>query len=195
MKSRFILYRRGEVYYCEDTVTRKQSSLRTRDEAAAASLLNARNESFRQPVLNLQIARTYLTAIDPEIAKRTWQTAMEELTKTKTGNTRYRHETAMKDSAFDIIRNLPIVETQSVHILKVLELGTVSTNVYLRRVHNFALDMNWLPWPALAKRQWPKVKFNEKRAIKLEEHQRILAAEVTARRSLLRVAGNLASKA
>jgi hypothetical protein len=25
-----------------------------------------------------------------------------------------------------------------------------STNVYLRRIHNFALDMNWLPWPILA---------------------------------------------
>jgi hypothetical protein len=113
MKSRFILFRRSKVFYCEDTVTRKQSSLRTRDEAEAASLLNARNESFRQPVLNLQLARTYLTATDPEVAKRTWQTAMDELTKTKTGNTRHRHETAMKDKAFDGIRNLPLLETQS----------------------------------------------------------------------------------
>jgi hypothetical protein len=173
MKSRFILYRRGGVYYCEDTVTRKQSSLRTRDAATAASLLNAKNESFRQPILNLQIARTYLAATDPEVAKRTWQTAMDELTKTKTGNTRNRHITAMKDRAFDLIRNLPILETHSAHFLKALELGTVSTNVYLRRIHNFALDLNWLPWSVLPKRQWPKVKFKEKRAIKLEEHQRI----------------------
>jgi hypothetical protein len=76
MKSRFILFLRGEVYYCEDTVTRKQSSLRTRDKTEAASLLNARNEAFRQPVLNLQLARTYLTATDPEVAKRTWLTVI-----------------------------------------------------------------------------------------------------------------------
>jgi len=54
----------------------------------------------------------------------------------------------MKDKAFDLIRNLPILETHSAHFLRVLELGTVSTNVYLRRIHNFALDMNWLPWPS-----------------------------------------------
>jgi hypothetical protein len=40
--------------------------------------------------LNLQIARTYLTATDPEIANRTWQTPMDEMTKTKTGNTHGR---------------------------------------------------------------------------------------------------------
>jgi integrase len=69
--------------------------------------------------------------------------------------------------------------------LKALELGGVSTNVYLRRIHNFALDMNWLPWSVLPKRQWPKVKFKEKRAITLEEHQRIIAAEVNPERKTL----------
>ena len=59
MKSRFIMFRRSGVYYSEDTVTRKQHSLRTKDESEAMTLLNAKNESFRQPVLNRQIARTY----------------------------------------------------------------------------------------------------------------------------------------
>src|SRR5208283_2484617 len=185
MKSRFILFRRAGVFYSEDTTTGKQHSLRTKDEAEALAILHSKNEAHRQPVLNLQIARTYLTATDPEVAKRTWQTAMDELTKTKTGNTRHRHATAIKDKAFDIIRNLPILETQSAHFLKVLELGTVSTNVYLRRFHNFALDMNWLPWSILPKRQWPKVKFKEKRAITLDEHQRIIAAEVNPERKTL----------
>ena len=70
MKQRFILFRRAGVYYAEDTVTRKQISLRTKDEGEALALLNAKNESFRQPVLNLQIARAYLTATDPAIAQR-----------------------------------------------------------------------------------------------------------------------------
>jgi len=30
-------------------------------------------------------------------------------------------------------------------------MGTVSTNVYLRRLHNFCVDMNWLPWPLVPK--------------------------------------------
>ena len=46
-----------------------------------------------------------------------------------------------------------------------LQTGTVSTNVYLRRLHNFCVDMNWLPWPLVPKRQWPAVEFKDKRAI------------------------------
>lgn len=59
------------------------------------------------------------------------------------------------------------MKTQPEHFLKVLESGSVSTNAYLRRVHNFALDMNWLPRPVLAKNSWPTVEFKEKRAITL----------------------------
>ena len=129
MKQRFILFRRSGVFYYEDTTTGKQLSLRTKDEAEAKNLLNAKNESFRQPVLNRQIARTYLAATDTDMATRTWQTPMDEMTKTKTGSTYARHVVAMKDRAFDLIRNLPILETHSAHFLKVLELGKVSTNV------------------------------------------------------------------
>jgi len=38
MKNRFILFQRSGVYYCEDTTTGKQSSLRTRDKADAVRL-------------------------------------------------------------------------------------------------------------------------------------------------------------
>jgi len=58
VKSRFIQFRQADVYYSEDTVTRKQQSLRTKDEAEALTLLHSKNEAHRQPVLNLQIART-----------------------------------------------------------------------------------------------------------------------------------------
>src|ERR1051325_2801501 len=70
-----------------------------------------------------------------------------------------------------------MLETQSGHFLDVLKKGTVSTNTYLRRIHNFALDMDWLPWPVLPKKRWPAVKFKSKRAIKFEEHQAIVARE------------------
>jgi integrase len=45
--------------------------------------------------------------------------------------------------------------------------------------------MNWLPWPLIPKRQWPAVKFKDKRAITLEEHQKIVAAEVNPERKAL----------
>jgi hypothetical protein len=48
MKQRFILFRRGDTFYSEDTTTRKQSSLRTKDQAEAITLVNTKNEATRQ---------------------------------------------------------------------------------------------------------------------------------------------------
>lgn len=37
-----------------------------------------------------------------------------------------------------------------------MQAGTVSTNVFLRRLHNFCVEMNWLPYtPPFASRQVP----------------------------------------
>ena len=52
MKARYLLFRRTGIYYTEDTLTRKQHGLRTRDKADALKILNAKNEPFRQLVLN-----------------------------------------------------------------------------------------------------------------------------------------------
>jgi len=102
---------------------------------------------------------------------------MDEIPKTKQGSTRSRWLSAIKDQALAHIRNVPVIETRAEHFLKVLELGTVSTNSYLRRIHGFALDMNWLPWPVLPRKRWPSLQFKEKRAITREEQQKILAGE------------------
>ena len=73
MKTKYTLFRRGGIYYSQDSATGQQKSLRTREEAEALQLFNARNESLRQPVLNLHLARAYLTASDPAFVERTWQ--------------------------------------------------------------------------------------------------------------------------
>src|SRR5947207_11006007 len=178
MKQRFILYRRSNGrFYSEDTVTRKQESLKTNDEAEASTLLHSKNEAFRQPVLNLRIARTYLAAADSSFIQRTWREVMAEFVKIKTGSSQARSVRAVADKAFDSIRDLQVIETRPEHFLRVLEAGSVSTNNFLRRFHNFALDMGWLPWPVLPKRQWPAVRYGEKRAITAEEHELILSRE------------------
>ena len=177
MNQRFILFRRAGVFYCEDRETRKQTSLRTRDKAEALSLLHAKNESARQPVLNLRIARVYLAASDPQVAKRTWQTVVDEIIRTKTGANQARWVAIAKSKPLDSLRSRSLIETQPEHLLHILQAGTVSTNVYLRRMHNFALDMNWLPASIIPKRQWPPVRFKEKRAITLDEHDKIIERE------------------
>ena len=77
----------------------------------------------------------------------------------------------------DGIRHRVILETQADHLLPCLKAGTVSTNVHLRKLHNFCISMSWLPWPLIPKRLWPEVRFKEKRAITSEEHQLIIGRE------------------
>jgi hypothetical protein len=67
---------------------------------------------------------------------------MNEMTKTKTGSPLSRYQRAMEDESFNIIRNLPILETNSAHFLKVLAAGSVAINIFLCRNHNFAPDMS-----------------------------------------------------
>ena len=77
MKQRFRMFRRGNYFWSHDGQTGKQETLHTKDKAAGRRLLHAKNEAHQQPVFNLQIARTYLAASDPQIVKRTWRTAID----------------------------------------------------------------------------------------------------------------------
>ena len=168
MKTRYRLMRRGRRgggCYCVDTKTGKRTSLGTRDEAAAREIVAARNQAERQPVLNLQIAKAYLAGSDHGITTRTWQQAADALVTTKRGANKERWLRALQDRALVPLLPKVIIETPGDLLLRVLHLGTVSTNVFLRRLHNFCADMNWLPWPLIPKRQWPVLRFKEKRAI------------------------------
>jgi integrase len=179
MKNRFRLYRRkkGGTFYAHDSETGKQESLGTKDRAEATTLLNARNESFRQPQLNLHIAKAYLAGTDSGVSTRTWQDAMNAIIETKDGSTKDRWVRAAKEKALDTIRSRIILETQAEQLFACLKAGTVSTNVHLRKLHNFCLAMNWLPWPIIPKRLWPEVRFQPKRAITIEEHHLIIERE------------------
>ncbi len=178
MKQRYSVFLRPwGVFYYEDHQTGKQETLKTRDKDEAYRLVAAKNETQDGPAFSRQLARVYWKAGDPAGATRNWQTAMDELVKLKHGKNQQRWQTAIKDSNFDTLRQLPILETRAEHFVQVLKQGSVSTNNYLRRLHNFALDMDWLPWPVLPKRQWPPIRYKEKRAITREEHGLILSRE------------------
>jgi integrase len=179
MKRRFTLYRRklGGMFYIQDTETGKQESLGTKERAEAVSILNARNEAVRQPHLNLQIAKAYLAGTDSGVAARTWQNALDALIDLRTGPTKDRWQRAAKEKAFDLIRDEVIIETTAEQLFACLKAGTVSTNVHLRELHNYCLSMNWLPWPVIPRRLWPKIEYKPKRSITAEEHSRIVGRE------------------
>jgi hypothetical protein len=64
---KYRLYRRRNgVFYWQDNGSKKQGSLRTKDRREAERLLNAMNESHREPTLNLNLARAYLAAHDAQ---------------------------------------------------------------------------------------------------------------------------------
>jgi integrase len=178
MKQRYHIFRRENgIYYSLDTLTKKRESLKTSDAETARRLSNVQNEACQQPTVNLQIAQVYLQHSDPDFAKRNWQHVMDEMGRAKSGSTKKRWDVAIKDKAFDQIRYFVLIKTQAEHLLNAMHKGTVSTNVFLRRIHNFALDMNWLPRSIIPKRQWPAVQFKEKRAITFDEHQAIVSRE------------------
>jgi hypothetical protein len=58
MKNRYRVFRRGwGTFYCEDLVTKKQTTLGTRDKDEAFRLVAAKNETEEAPAFSLHLAR------------------------------------------------------------------------------------------------------------------------------------------
>ncbi|HZR18672.1 MAG TPA: hypothetical protein VFE51_15375 [Verrucomicrobiae bacterium] len=182
MKNRFSIYpnrSRGGIYYLKDALTEQRESLRTTDKSRANELLTAKNEAARESAFNLQKARIFMAASDPEISTRTWRIALQSIIQSKPPDSenRVRWTTFANDKALESILDLVLLETTAEQILTVASARTVSTNVFMRRLHNFCIGMKWLPWPILAPKLWPKVRYKKKRCIKYEEHLKILGRE------------------
>ena len=183
MKNQYRFFRRKTgIYYLIDNKTGKHKTLKTRDKAEAQKLTQAYNDAVNQSVFNIALARVYLAGSDPKLSSRTWQAVMDHLVQIHHGETARRWRVAIEDENFDSIRNLPVVETRPEHFLKVLADRKPSTNVYLRRIHNHALGMEWLLKSVLPKLLWPKPVFKPKRAITVDEHRAITARETNPER-------------
>ncbi len=148
--------RQGGVFYWQDNQTKQQGSLGTKDKHVALKLLHARNEAHEQPILNLALARAYATAHDPKMATRAWRDVMGEMASHGRVSTRERCRRAMNGKNLNLIRAKTLIATTSDDLLTVMHGGGNATNHYLRRLHNPAVNLGWLPWPILAKRAWPK---------------------------------------
>lgn len=177
MKSKYTLFRRGGVFYAQDSATGKQTSLRTKDETEAKSLLEARNAAQRQPVLNLHLARAYLTASDPAFIERTWQMVMDQLQARGKDSSRARYADVFKSTSFNALRHKKLLETTADDFFAVFKDGKASIIFFLRRLHNFALNVGWIALPIVAPYLWPKYQPKGKRGITRDEHEVILTAE------------------
>ena len=177
MNAKYTLFRRNGVYSSQDSATGQQKSLRTREEAEAQKLVNARNEAHQQPALNLHLARAYLAASDPAFVERTWQTVMDQLQARGKASSRERYEDVFKSPAFDPLRHKRLMETTADDFLAMFKTGKVSILNFLKRLHNFALNLGWIALPIVAPYLWPKYEPKDRRGITSDEHQTVLAAE------------------
>ena len=56
-------------------------------------------------MLNLHLARAYLTASDPAFVERTWQTVMDQLQSRGKDSSRERYASVFKSPSFDGLRH------------------------------------------------------------------------------------------
>ena len=112
MKQRFWLFKRGNVYYVQDSETGKQQSLDVTDKLEAQRLRAAKEEAIGQKTLNLAVGRAYLAASDPSLVTRTWNMVMEKLcARAKKDTSRERNVREMASRPFDFIRRKKLIET------------------------------------------------------------------------------------
>jgi hypothetical protein len=147
MRNRYRLFLRdkhagGKTYWCQDYVSGKRESLKTKDKAEAIRLLDLKNQPHHFAGFHVQMARTHLMVSDPQSSTRTWQMVMDAIIKQKTGSTKERWERAAKSKSLDPIRNLIVASTKADEFLAVLDCGKVSANVYLRRLHSCRQQIN-----------------------------------------------------
>lgn len=170
-------------FYILDVRTGKPESLRTKDPKKAQRLFEARLETLERPEAAYRLGMAYLQTADPDAETRTWAHLIDAYAhQRKAGSTRHRIETARRDKALSNMLNQVILRTRAEDIFAALNSGGVSTNTYLRRFHNFALDMGWISRPILPRPLWPKVRPQRRMAVTLEQHQRIVERELNLER-------------
>jgi len=182
------IYRRqasGYFYLVDETQGKpKHASLKTKDPQQAQRILDARLMGRTLPAMAAEVGRAYLREGDPEAASHTWRKVIEECVGCQKRNkaTQKRIENAAKDKALIPLLDRPVGETKATEIFEAIRNGGVATNVFLRRFHNFALELGWLHKPILTKSYWPKVVYSPKVAITAEQHLAIIQREANPER-------------
>jgi hypothetical protein len=91
---------RGGTFYSVNNETGKRESLCAKDPQEAQRLINAKNDSLKQPHFNLQLAKVYLSGADEQLIKRIWAEVFDARIEMSQGVSRARWMTAKKDKAF-----------------------------------------------------------------------------------------------
>ena len=90
MNQRLRLFKRGSVFYAEDSETRRQTSLGTRDRDEALRLIEMRRQSLGNPDFARMLLKTCAGSLDPLLPLRVWQDVMDQMSVRQQGRTRER---------------------------------------------------------------------------------------------------------
>lgn len=176
----FVVKRPSGIFYAENR-HKERVSLRTRNRATAEEIVRGHKAAVEKPNFAYRVALAYLGETDPDAQTRTWLDVVDAYIKRSApGPTRNRLETAKKDKALQKILKLNVLQDrprQAGLFFEALNTGGISTNVFLRRFHNFALDMGWIASPIIPRRQWPKVRYAARKAITEEQYLQIIERE------------------
>ena len=172
---RYRMFKSGKTggYFQYDKLTKRQKSLHTRDHESAVRMIHAANEKELTPMINRQIGLIYLANTDSDVLTRTWSDVIVSYCESRKFDeaSLERLQRAGRANAITPLLSRKIIDTKPEEFLKCLNSGGVSVNDYLRRWHNHALEMDWLPKRVLSSKLWPKIHRKIKRAITLQEHQ------------------------
>jgi hypothetical protein len=142
----YLVKRPSGIFYAENR-HKERVSLRTRQRAVAEEIMRGHKAAVEKPNFAYKVALAYLGETDPDAQNRTWLDVIDAYIKrSAVGPTRKRLETAKKDKALQKILKLNLLQDrprQAGLFFEALNIGRVSTNVFLRKFHNFALDMGW----------------------------------------------------
>lgn len=184
MKERLRLFKRGAKFYYEDTESGKQISMGTCHRGEAVRLLEVKRQALGNTGFANLMLKACAGSLDPLLLTRTWHTVMEQMLTHGKDSTKIRCQRAVSSRHFASIREKKLLETYSGDLLGILNACPPSVNHYLRRLHNLALGLGWIPVPVLAPKLWPRPVFRDKRAITFKEHQVILGSEKNPERNL-----------
>lgn len=115
-----------------------------------------------------------------QMLTRTWADAFDSLLK-KGGFSvcsRRRWEFIRKDKRLEKFWMRKFVQTRPGQLMALLHSTELATGLLLRRIHNHALDMKWLPFPILPVTQWSGILAEQRRAIIRKQHSKFAARQL-----------------
>src|SRR5689334_6799278 len=132
MKTAYRMYLRRRIFYAHHNSSGRQESLHTKNRREAEKLIAAKNAAENNRLLNLALAKAYISASDPKLGTRTWKDVMDHLCSKGKESTRDRRRREMATKPLQKLHDKIVTQTTADDFFEALRTGTNYTNHALR---------------------------------------------------------------